>query len=71
MAGKSGGSLTWRLVVTIVSTVIWLVFMLYWIGFAATDFEAAQNIVVLCISSVIFTGLNALVWTIWPGVKDK
>lgn len=69
MAKKSGGSVTWRLVVSIVSTVVWLVFMLYWIGFVAADFETPQNIVVLCISGVIFSGLNALVWTIWPGAK--
>lgn len=62
---ESGSGVTWRLAFTIITAVVWLVFILYWIGFLWQDFEVGQNIASLCISSVIFTGLNALVWSIW------
>ncbi len=68
---ESGTGVTWRLAVTIVSAVVWLVFVLYWIGFVWVDFEVGQNIATLCISSVVFTGLNALIWTIWRRPKSE
>ena len=70
MSEQGGGSVTWRIVVSIVSTVVWFVFMLFWIGFIWDSYESAQNVVVLCISGVIFTGINALVWAIWPRKKE-
>lgn len=68
---QSGSGLTWRLAVTIITAVLWLVFVLYWIGFLWVDFEVGQNIATLCISSVVFTGLNALIWTIWRRPKSE
>lgn len=68
---ESGSGVTWRLAVTIVTAVLWLVFVLYWIGFLWVDFEVGQNIATLCISSVVFTGLNALIWTIWRRPKSE
>lgn len=62
---ESRSGVTWRLAITIVSAVVWLVFVLYWIGFLWPDYEIAENITSLCISAVVFTGLNALVWSIW------
>ncbi len=70
MSEQGGPSVTWRIVVSIVSTVVWFVFMLFWVGFIWDSFEAAQNVVVLCISGVVFTGINALVWTIWPRKRE-
>jgi hypothetical protein len=50
---------------------IWLIFVVAWIGFGWDDFETSENIAVLCISSVVWLGLNGLVWAIWPsGSKD-
>ncbi len=66
MGDGSGGGAMWRVVVTILATAAWIVFMLYWIGFIWNSYEVQQNIVVLCISGVVFSGLVALVWTIWP-----
>lgn len=68
---ESRSGVTWRLAFTIVTAVVWLVFVLYWIGFLWAAYEIGQNIAMLCISSVVFTGVNALVWTIWPRSKTK
>lgn len=68
---ETGSGVTWRLAFSIVTAVIWLVFVLYWIGFLWVDYEIGQNIATLCISSVVFTGVNALAWTIWPRSKTK
>lgn len=67
---ESRSGVTWRLAFTIVSAVVWLVFVLYWIGFLWAEFEVAQNISVLCISTVVITGANALVWSIWRRPKS-
>jgi hypothetical protein len=45
---------------------VWLIFIVAWIGFGWNDFETGENIAVVCISSVVWTGLNGLVWAIWP-----
>lgn len=68
---ESGGSVTWRIAFSIVSTVVWLVFVLYWIGFLWGDYEVNQSVASMCISAVIFIGLNALVWSVWPRPKSS
>lgn len=68
---ESRSGVTWRLAFTIVTAVVWLVFVLYWIGFVWPDYEISQNIASLCISSVVFLGSNALAWTIWRRPKSE
>jgi hypothetical protein len=68
---ESGGGVTWRIAFSIITSVFWLVFILYWIGFLWGDFEVGQNVASLCISSVVFAGINGLVWTIWPRNKSS
>jgi hypothetical protein len=68
---ETGGGVTWRIAFSIISTAVWLIFVLYWIGFLWADFEIGQNVASLCISSVVFAGLNALVWSIWPRPKSS
>jgi hypothetical protein len=45
---------------------VWLIFIVAWVGFGWADFETGENIAVLCISSVVWMGINGLVWAIWP-----
>lgn len=71
MESPSGRGAIWRIGFSIVTTMIWLVFILYWIGFLWGRFEVGQNVTSLCISSVVFAGVNALVWTIWPARRTK
>jgi hypothetical protein len=57
---------TWRIAFSIISSMVWLIFIVAWIGFGWGEFETGENIAVVCISSVVWTGLNGLVWAIWP-----
>jgi hypothetical protein len=66
MSDESSSGVTWRIAFSIISSMVWLIFIVAWIGFGWADFETSENIAVVCISSVIWTGLNGLVWAIWP-----
>jgi len=59
-----------RIAFTIVTTIAWLVFMLYWVGFLWPIFYVRQSIASLCIASVLFAGFNALAWTLWPSNRE-
>ncbi|HEY4666250.1 MAG TPA: hypothetical protein VIH26_02990 [Anaerolineales bacterium] len=59
-----------RIAFTIVTTIAWLVFTLYWVGFLWPIFYVRQSIASLCIVSVLFAGFNALVWTLWPSNRE-
>lgn len=71
MNDGSGRAVTWRIAFSIVTSMIWLIFVVAWIGFGWAGFEIGENIAVICISSVIYLGLNGLVWAIWPGGKSE
>ncbi len=62
----SRSGLTWRIGFSIISSMVWLIFIVAWVGFGWIDFETSENIAVLCISSVVWLGINGLVWAIWP-----
>ena len=66
MNGGSSSNVTLRIGFSIISSMIWLIFIVAWVGFGWNDFETGENIAVLCISSVVWMGLNGLVWAIWP-----
>ena len=71
MNDGGGSGVTWRIAFSIISSMIWLIFIVGWVGFGWNDFETGENIAVVCIASVVWTGLNGLVWAIWPrGSKD-
>jgi len=67
---ENSSGLKWRIAFSIISSMIWLVFIVAWIGFGWDDFETGENIAVLCIASVIWMGTNGLVWAIWPSGSD-
>ncbi len=66
MNDVNSSGLKWRIAFSIITSMIWLIFVVAWIGFGWNDLETGENIAVVCISSVIWTGLNGLVWAIWP-----
>ena len=71
MEEDSNSGVTWRITFSIISSMVWLIFIIAWIGFGWSDFEVGENIAVMCIASVIYLGGNALVWTIWPRNRSK
>ncbi len=66
MNDENSSGLKWRIAFSIITSMIWLIFIVAWIGFGWNDFETSENIAVLCISSVVWLGSNGLVWAIWP-----
>lgn len=71
MNDENSPSLKWRIAFSIITSMIWLIFVVAWIGFGWNDFETGENIAVICISSVVWMGLNGLVWAIWPRRSGK
>jgi len=70
MRDENSSGLKWRIAFSIITSMIWLIFIVAWIGFGWNDFETSENIAVLCISSVVWLGSNGLVWAIWPNRSE-
>ncbi|GMR10965.1 MAG: hypothetical protein BMS9Abin28_1789 [Anaerolineae bacterium] len=70
MNDENSSGLKWRIAFSIISSMIWLIFIVAWVGFGWNDFETGENIAVLCISSVVWLGSNGLVWAIWPSSSN-
>jgi len=66
MGSENSSGVKWRIAFSIITSMIWLIFVVAWIGFGWSDFETAENIAVVCIASVVWLGANGLVWVIWP-----
>ncbi|NIM95590.1 MAG: hypothetical protein GTO18_17975 [Anaerolineales bacterium] len=47
---------------SIVSTLVWIGFSLYWIAFLWRNFTGFQNIVLLLIAFLVFCASNAVLW---------
>ena len=72
MEEESSSGVTWRIAFSIISSMLWLIFVIAWLGFGLDETEVGETIAVLCISSVLWMGMNGLVWAIWPNrSKDK
>ena len=71
MTDENSSGLKWRIAFSIITSMIWLIFIMAWVGFGWNDFETGENIAVLCISSVVWLGLNGLVWAIWPSSSGE
>jgi hypothetical protein len=71
MAESSGSGLTWRIAFSIISSMVWLIFVIAWLGFGLDTAEVGETIAVLCISSVIWMGANGLIWAIWPSQSKE
>ena len=70
MEDRKDQAVKWRIAFTILTGTLWLVFTLYWIGFLWARYEVGQSIASLCIGSVVFAGLNALAWILWPARRN-
>lgn len=66
--GKSEKPETWRVLVTILIGLVWLVFLSLWLFFYASLFSLLQNIAIFILSVAIVGGIAALLWVPW-GMK--
>ncbi len=58
----------WRVSFSIISVVGWLIFLIIWLFFYATDFNVYQNIAIFIVSLLAFGGIMGAVWAPW-GIK--
>ena len=58
----------WRVSSSIISVVGWLIFLIIWLFFFATNFNVYQNIAIFIVSLLAFGGIMGAVWAPW-GIK--
>lgn len=58
----SSNRIQWKISITVVTTIAWLTFSLYWIAFIWEKYNAFQNIILLIIFFLVFSAVNALLW---------
>ncbi len=59
---------TWRILVSILVPIAWLVFTLLYVGFWASGFSLFQDIIVVLVSLLVLIGVMASTWAAW-GVR--
>ena len=55
----------WRVSLTIIMGVGWLVFLILWLFFYASGFNVYQNIAIFIVSLLIVGGIIAAAWAPW------
>ncbi len=58
----SSNRIQWKISITVVTTIAWLAFSLYWIAFIWAKYNAFQNIILLTVFFLVFSAINALLW---------
>ncbi|MFW6193917.1 MAG: hypothetical protein ACOC5L_00160 [Halobacteriota archaeon] len=58
-------NLRWRVTISVVSGIGWLVFLIAWAFTYASDYDIYQNIAIFLISLLILGGINAVTWIPW------
>ena len=55
----------WRVSLTIIMGVVWLVFLILWLFFYASGFNIYQNIAIFIVSLLILGGVIGASWAPW------
>jgi hypothetical protein len=66
---KSKG-MEWRVSLSILGGVGWLVFLLLWLFFYASEYNGYQNIAIILISILIICAVLGVPWAMW-GLKNR
>jgi hypothetical protein len=51
-----------RFAVSIISIVGWIIFLIVWLFFYASNYDIYQNIAIIIVSLLILGGIKAVVW---------
>lgn len=62
-------NLRWRVSISIVSGIGWLLFLILWAFTYASAYNTYQNIAVFLISILVLGGINAVTWIPW-GMRE-
>ena len=65
MQGKKADNLGWKPSISIIGGVGWLIFVIIWFAFYATDYPWEQNLAILLLSILIVFLLIGGIWAIW------
>ena len=60
----------WRVSLSIISVVGWLIFLIMWLFFYATNYNVYQNIAIFIVSILAFGGIMGATWASW-GIKHS
>ncbi len=55
----------WQVSLSILGGVGWLVFLLVWLIFYASEYSGYQNVAIVLLSLLAVAGLLGILWTIW------
>lgn len=58
-------NLRWRVSISIVSGIGWLMFLILWAFTYASAYNTYQNVAVFLISVLVLSGINAVLWIPW------
>ena len=57
--------LSWRVSLTILFGVGWLIFLILWLGFFADEYTSYQNFAIFLVSILVLGGILGIPWTIY------
>jgi len=60
----------WRVSLSIIMGVGWLIFLILWLFFYASDFNVYQNIAIFIVSVLVVGGVLGAAWAPW-GIKHS
>ncbi|MFP3909738.1 MAG: hypothetical protein ACLFVX_07750 [Archaeoglobaceae archaeon] len=58
-------NLRWRVTISAVSGIGWLLFLIAWAFTYASDYDIYQNIAIFLVSVLVLGGINAVTWIPW------
>jgi len=67
---EMGKGMRWRVAVSIVVSVGWLIFLIIWLGFFAGDYTGYQNLAIFLVSILVVAAIVGPIWAVW-GMKMK
>lgn len=53
-----------RIAISIISIAGWLIFLILWLFFYASNFDVYQNIAIFIVSLLILAGINGITWIV-------
>ena len=53
-----------RIAISIISCVAWLIFLIVWLFFYASNYDVYQNIAIFIVSILILAGINGVTWVV-------
>ncbi|MFO7966654.1 MAG: hypothetical protein R6U44_03545 [Archaeoglobaceae archaeon] len=62
-------NLRWRVAISVITGIGWLIFLIIWAFTYASDYNIYQNTAIFLISVLVLGGINAVTWIPW-GMRE-